>query len=342
MPAQAGARCFEKDGREMDSQSGESDGKVMALSTAMAALALGAAAMGASPIFVRFAANDVGPFASAFWRVFLALPVLYAWMARERTTLPAPLVPVGMFSRFSVLAGLAFAGDLIFWHLSIMHTTVANSTFFAAQAPVFVMGITWLLLRQPIPHNAIAGAALCLCGGAVLVGKTIHISPENLVGDLYGVCTAVLFALYFLAIGAARRQGESSARIMFAQTTVTAAGLFVAAAGHSIVSGAGFFPATGWGFAPLVGLAFISHVGGQGLLTVAMGRLSPVFSSLAIFLEAVVAAILGWLFLSEKISLMQAAGGLIILVGVWIARPSGGRKERGAAAEPAGEGIHQP
>ena len=42
-----------------------------------AALVVGALAMGVSPIFVRLA--DVGPFASAFWRVALALPALYAW-----------------------------------------------------------------------------------------------------------------------------------------------------------------------------------------------------------------------------------------------------------------------
>jgi len=43
-----------------------------------AALVAGAVAMGVSPIFVRLA--DVGPFTSAFWRVTLALPLLYAWM----------------------------------------------------------------------------------------------------------------------------------------------------------------------------------------------------------------------------------------------------------------------
>ena len=44
----------------------------------VATLVIGAIAMGVSPIFVRLA--DVGPFTSAFWRVALALPVLYAWM----------------------------------------------------------------------------------------------------------------------------------------------------------------------------------------------------------------------------------------------------------------------
>ena len=45
---------------------------------AVGALVLGAIAMGASVLFVRWA--DVGPYASAFWRVFLALPFLWVWM----------------------------------------------------------------------------------------------------------------------------------------------------------------------------------------------------------------------------------------------------------------------
>ena len=48
---------------------------------AFAALVAGAVAMGASPVFVRFA--DVGPYASAFWRTFLALPFLWAWVRLE-------------------------------------------------------------------------------------------------------------------------------------------------------------------------------------------------------------------------------------------------------------------
>ena len=80
--------------------------------------------MGVSPIFVRYASADVGPFASAFWRVAFALPVLYAWMRIEEAS--APSGPQrDRFGRGTILAGLAFAGDLCFWHLAILNTTVA-------------------------------------------------------------------------------------------------------------------------------------------------------------------------------------------------------------------------
>ncbi len=106
---------------------------------AFGALVVGAMAMGISPIFVRIA--DVGPFASAFWRVVLALPALYLWMRlAERGAKPAR-----RFSPPVLLAGLAFAGDLLFWHSAILHTSVANATFFATTAPIWVVAFGWIL-----------------------------------------------------------------------------------------------------------------------------------------------------------------------------------------------------
>ena len=106
---------------------------------ALLALVAGAVAMGISPIFVRVA--DVGPFTSAFWRVALALPVLYAWMRiAERGTGGGAVFPLA-----TILSGLTFTGDLLFWHLAIMRTTIANAKFFVTTAPVWVVVFGWLL-----------------------------------------------------------------------------------------------------------------------------------------------------------------------------------------------------
>jgi len=75
------------------------------------------------------------------------------------------------------------------------------------------------------------------------------------------------------------------------------------------------------GLATLLTLAWLSHTGGQGLLSIALGRLPAVFSSLVIFLEAIAAAGFAWLILSEPVSWVQAAGGATILAGIFVARP---------------------
>src|SRR5690606_20865635 len=117
---------------------------------ALTALVLGAVAMGASPLFVRGA--DVGPFASAFWRTALALPFLAIWAAMEPKAKRSPLT-----NRSVWLSGVMFAGDLFFWHLSILATTIANATFLATTAPLFVAAGAWFLLGERIQRRGIAG-----------------------------------------------------------------------------------------------------------------------------------------------------------------------------------------
>lgn len=280
---------------------------------AFAALVLGALAMGASPIFVRWA--DVGPFTSAFWRVFLALPALYVWMIwSERGTQAAK--PGLRFSLPTIMAGLAFTGDLLFWHVSIMTTSVANATFFATTAPIWVVAFGWLLFREPARRATLAGLALCLAGGAALLARSLQMHPGGALGDLYGLATGVFFGLYFLAVQAARRD-SSAARVTFEATILTAALLFVVAA----VAERALLPHSLAGVLALVAMAWISHAGGQGLLAVALGRLPAAFSSLVIFLEAIAAAGFAFLLLGEPVSAAQAVGGLLILIGIYVARP---------------------
>ena len=277
---------------------------------AMVALALGAVAMGASVLFVRWA--DVGPYASAFWRVALALPFLYGWMRLESGARVGPLFRDGAV----LLAGLFFTGDLFFWHLAILGTTVANATFLATTAPVIVALGAWLVLAEPVGRRILIGLALCILGGFALVGESYGFMPQRLLGDLYGLATAVFFGAYVLAVRAGRAR-HGAAALMFAATAITAVSLFVIA----FVFEARILPQSIGGIAALLALAVISQVGGQGLVAVALGTLPATFSALVIFLEAVAAAGFGWLLLNEPLGIVQTLGGVLILVGIYIARP---------------------
>jgi drug/metabolite transporter (DMT)-like permease len=281
------------------------------LALPFAALVVGAVAMGVSPIFVRLA--DVGPFASAFWRVALALPVLWAWMRLAERGGEAKASP---FSRATILAGLAFTGDLLFWHLSIVTTSVANATFFATTAPIWVILFGWLLFRERASPAVLIGLAFCVAGGGALLARSFQLKPAGAIGDLYGLVTGVFFGLYLLALRAARAT-SSAPRVIFESSLITATLLLVAA---WAIEGR-LAPASLGGLAALCALAWISHAGGQGLLAVALGRLPAPFSSLVIFLEAIAAACFAWLILDEPVTAVQAGGGIAILVGIYVARP---------------------
>ena len=279
---------------------------------AFAALVIGAFAMGASPIFVRLA--DVGPFASAFWRCALALPFLALWALSEPKETRAMLST----DRAVILSGLFFAGDLFFWHLSILATTVANATFIATMAPVWVAFGAWAVFREKISQSNFLGLALCLIGGAALIGQSYSFAPERLIGDGYALITSLFFGLYMLAVSNARtRMKIGAGSLAFMSAVVTCIVLFVIA----MLFETNFMPRSLNGWLTLLSLAIVSQVIGQGLLAVALGRLPATFSSLVIFLEAVGAAALGWLVLNESLGHLQLLGGMLILLGIWVARP---------------------
>ncbi len=289
---------------------------------AVGALVLGAVAMGISPVFVRLA--EVGPFASAFWRVALALPALYAWMAFETRRDPSVTPP--KFDRAVLLPGILFAGDLFFWHLAIMNTTVANATFLAVLAPVFVVSLSWLVLREAVGSEVVLGLGAGLAGAALLLGSSYSFAPTHLLGDAFGLITAMFFGAYFLSVRPARKR-FAAGRLIFFSSLVTAAILLVIA----LVLEPTIWPASMKGLMMLIALALISHAGGQGLLAIALGHLPAGFSSLVIFLEGVAAAFFGWLILGEGMTVMQLVGAAAILTGVWIARPRRRKRIVGSA-----------
>jgi len=277
---------------------------------AVAALVAGAVAMGASVLFVRSA--DVGPYASAFWRVCLALPFLWGWMRLERRGPRRHL----LLDPAVLLAGLFFTGDLFFWHLSILGTTVANATVLATTAPIWVALGAGFVLGETVGPRTLVALGLCILGGFALVGESYGFAPQRLNGDLFGIATALFFGCYVLSVRAARAR-HGAAELMFASTAITAACLFVIA----FLFEPRILPQSLAGLAALVALAVISQVGGQGLVAVALGTLPATFSSLVVFLEAIAAAAFGWILLNEPLGIVQALGGVLILIGIVVARP---------------------
>jgi drug/metabolite transporter (DMT)-like permease len=278
---------------------------------AVAALVLGGIAIGGSPIFVRL--SEVGPLATAFWRVSLALLpfFLMSRVARQGDETPSGLRDYLLLA----LPGVFLAIDLVAWHLSLHMTSVANATLLANLAPVFVTLGSWLIFRIRITPVFLAGLVLALIGIVVLKGGPAAIGGGQLAGDATAITAAFFYACYMLSLGHVRSR-FSTLRIMV-WTTFAAAVCMLPIA---FVFEGSIVPVTLFGWAMVVGLAFISHVGGQGLVTYALAYLPTAFSSLTLLLQPVVAAILAWILLAEPVGLMQAIGGVIVLLGILVAR----------------------
>ncbi|ROR34345.1 DMT family transporter [Inmirania thermothiophila] len=267
---------------------------------ALAGLVTGALAIALAPILVRL--SEVGPVATAFHRVALALPLLLLW-ARGGAR-PGP----GAW-----LAGALFAADLAVWHLSIGLTTVANATLFANAAPVVVTLLAWGLLGQR-PRPLFLAALLCgMAGVALLMGGA---GPAGrLAGDLLGLLTAVFYGGYIFAVARARRR-DGTAAVMAASAAVSAALLLPLA----WASGERVLPQTAAGWAVLLALAWLTHAGGQGLITWALAHLPAAFSAVVLLVQPVAAALIAWPLFGEPLGPVEAAGAALVLAGILLAR----------------------
>jgi drug/metabolite transporter (DMT)-like permease len=81
-------------------------------------------------------------------------------------------------------------------------------------------------------------------------------------------------------------------------------------------------PQTAAGWLILLGLALVPQVAGQSLITYAMAHLPASLSSLSLLIQPVLATIYAWVILGEGASVMQLAGGAVVLLGNYLARRS--------------------
>jgi len=162
-------------------------------------------------------------------------------------------------------------------------------------------------------------------GMAVLMGDSLTISRDTLLGDGLSIVTAFFYGCYFLVVERLRRR-HGPARILFWSSLFTALILLPALA----LSGEPWLAVTATGWLVLAGLAALSHAGGQGLIAYALAHLSATYVSVALLLQPVAAAFLAWVLLAEPLGPVQALGGAIVLGGVFIARRG---RRRPASAE---------
>lgn len=282
---------------------------------ALGAVVAGAALLGLAPVFIR--GSHLGPIATGFWRMALAAPVLGTWMflhgrtSVERTRPRLKLRAVLLLS----IPGLFFASDIAMWNWSVVLTRVANATLFVNFAPIFVTLVAWFWLGERFGWKFVVGMALALAGAAVLLLLSRGEGEGRLLGDALAFGAAVFYAGYLLGVKRLRDRYSVSA-IMFWSTAFAAVCLL----GIALVNGERCWGASLSGWLNVLGLALVCHVAGQGLIAYSLAHLPANFSSVTLLIQPVSATAFAWVLLHEKLGLLQVAGGVLVLFGIFMAR----------------------
>ncbi|MCX7062420.1 MAG: DMT family transporter [Gammaproteobacteria bacterium] len=269
-------------------------------------LVLGAVLIGFAAIIVRLV--EVGPTAAAFWRLAVAVPVL--WLARAaqpKQDAPPDRAAIGLM----LIAGVAFALDLALWHRAIHLTSVANATLMSNLSPVFIALTLHFGFGDRHPPRFWLGLIVALAGAAWLVADSFTISHETAIGDLMAIGTAAFYAVYQLLVSRSRRR-YSALDVMF---WASLAGVLTLLP-MSVAFGERIAPTGLRDVLLLVALGVVVHVGGQGLIAWAQAHITASFASVTLLVQPVAAAVFAWALLNERFGVHQALGGALILAGI--------------------------
>lgn len=280
----------------------------------LAALAIvtGAVVIGSSPILIRL--SELAPTATAFYRVALAVPVLYLAKRFEAQPDAAKVAMSRTDAAAMILGGALFALDLACFHWSLAYTTIANSVLFLNLAPVFASLAAWALFGERLTAAFLASLALAIAGVALLVGSHPNADATRLLGDGLAVAAGACYGGYLLIVNRLRRR--SSALSIMASTTAVCA---ICVLPMVLVTGESMIPQTLVGVGVLLALALLTHAAGQGLIAYALKAL-PAASSTMLLLQPLVAAIAAWIVFGESLGALQMLGAAIVLAGVYLCR----------------------
>jgi drug/metabolite transporter (DMT)-like permease len=281
-------------------------------------LLAGGVCIGFAPLLVRV--SDVGPAASAFWRLAIATPLLWILVMASPRPVPPP-APQPRRHWPVILSGLFFAVDLGTWHFSIRDTTVANATLLANCAPLFVTAYALLIQHRRPPALFFAGLVLALGGAVVLVSPSFVLAGPRLRGDALAVLAALFYTGYMLAVRAARND-LGTLPMMAASTSLSALVLLPVAWWLSHVTAQPFWPEALRGWSIVLALAVLTQVAGQGLIAYALAHLPVTLSTTGLLIQPMVAALAAWWLFGEALAPAQLAGAVVLLVGISLARRS--------------------
>ena len=270
------------------------------------ALIGGNVALALGPWLVRLA--DTGPVSAGFWRLFLPIPLiaLFAWRERARHGIDRRI------ALLAVVAGVFFAFDLASWHLGIERTRLGNATLFGNAGSVILMVWGLIALRRAPTRREGLGIAAALAGAAILLGRSLEISTQSALGDLFCLFAGICYAFYLLPAQKARAKvGQWSVLLLVCLTSAPLLLLIALVMGEPVWPG---------DWTPVVALAISSQIVGQGLLVYSLGHFSALIIGLALLTQPAIAAAVGWFAFGETLGALDIVGMVLVGAALLLAR----------------------
>ena len=274
-------------------------------------LSLGAMLIGFAPIFVKW--SLLSSSAIAFYRMFLTIPFLFGlnYLLNGKLKFQVKNKKTIIYAAF---ASLAFTTDLTLWHYSMGITSVSNATIIVNSAPIFVAILSFIFFKEKLSKGFVISFLVTYLGIVGLIYYSNNYINGKLLGDILCMIAAFFYAVYLLVI--ARLGKENSLNIIFYTTLFCCLFSIV----PMLIEGGNIFPSSNFEWINLLLLAVLCQLGGQYLITHAIGKISASEGSIGLLMQPITATILAAFLFNEILNITQIIFVFVALFGIYLAR----------------------
>jgi drug/metabolite transporter (DMT)-like permease len=261
-----------------------------------------------SAIFVKLAA--VSGLTSAFYRMTIALVVLGSYYIPTQFRLETLRK-----SGWALVAGMVFGIDIAFWNVGIQISDATVGTLLNHLSPIWVGMFTWIFLRKKLTTRYWLGLAVCVVGMVILLDyEKLLFHFELKLGYIFAIIASFAYASYLMIVSKSRNQ-LGSLDVMFYTLIGTMLPIGVGVlVGNAPLTG---FSWQSWGY--MAGLGIAVQLGGWITINASLKYIAPSEVSVWLLGQAVFTALLAVWILGETMNIMQIFGGMIVLIGIYLA-----------------------
>lgn len=289
-------------------------------------VALSAASFGAMAIFGRFAYAGGADVLGLLTLRFIIGGTLLTAVARHRGIVwPRGRTLWGIVA----LGAIGYVGQSLCYFTALQHAQASLVALLLYLYPAFVTLLAALWLGERLTRVKCAALVLCLAGSALMVGGG-HGEP---LGIALGLTAAIVYSLYIVVGARVTRHVDPLATTSI--VCLSAAMVFCTVSLVRTLSGAPpHLPATAPAWAALMAIALVSTVTAMLAFFAGLPRLGAARTSMLSTLEPVVTVLLAAIFLGERLTPLQWAGGAAVLAAVlWLVRAGGGASDEAVSLE---------
>ncbi len=276
-------------------------------------LSVGVVAISFASIFIRLAQSENVPTVSiAAWRLVWASLVLlpYAWLTHRDEIRDLSRQELGLLIASGAFLGFHFAS----WIASFKYTSVASSVVLVSMGPLFVGLGSWVFLNERPTVKLGVGILLAAVGSLVISWGDLAQGQGQLLGDLLALMGAIMVAGYFMIGRKVRVRRSLTTYIALVYGVAMLTLLLIVFVGRQPMLGFSL-PAYGW----MLALGLVPQLVGHSTLNWALQYLSATYVAIITLAEPLGSGILAYVILGETVSWSTAIGGVLILVGIYIA-----------------------